>query len=1436
MDRQAWAKGRRASRRSWSWHWAKRSLAAAMVAFLGTTLPGLVSGGPAGAGQVTSVVGDPGWTPNLDAQIGATSLWHEGATGAGVGVALIDTGVTPVAGLTSGNVVQGPDLSTTAGVAGMYGLDAYGHGTFMAGIIAGRDAGVTPGQESSLPGSSTAFVGVAPDATLVNVKVGAPDGSVDPSQVIAALDWVAAHHADPGVNIRVVNLSYGSNSTQPYLIDPVAAAVERVWKAGVVVTAAAGNDGQQSALLTDPAIDPYVIAVGANGTYGANGQRLYVTSFTNSGNLGRHVDVVAPGTSVLSLRDPGSYVDVFDPQGMVPVDATGRYFRGSGTSEATAIVSGVVALLLQHYPTLTPDLVKNVLMASATPLYGTTAGMVGAGSVSAAAADQLAGQVVAAGGQVPSGSNGVGLRALADHGGPQTWPLSTGTGSLDASRGGSVVAIDGVPLTGQNTSFGTPYDPTQQGSPTAAWDQASWGGGTWSTVDPTGATWTSHGWSSHGWSNHGWSGDGWSNHGWSGDDWSNHAWSGDTWSNHTWSSGAWDSHKWSSAMWDATDWSSHAWSGNNWGQPASMVSFKGPSGVVADRSGNIWIADTGDNEVDEFNPSGVQLRILSNTGNGSGQNGRLSSPAGLAVDAAGDLFVADTGNNQVEEFSPGGSFVAAFTANGLVANNQPGHLNHPAAVAVDDSGNVYVADTGDNRVVELNGSGSFVRAFTQAGYGSGSQSVMNGPKGVAVDAAGDVYVADTGNNQVEELTAGAALVQTWTRNGDSSLQNPGMNKPQAVALDSSGTLWVADTGNNLVEAIRPASGSETYWTTVGAGQFSKPAAVAVDSAGAVYIANLGTAQIEKASANGVLLFTYGMSSQSGTPLNSPSSVAIDAAGNVWVADTGNNRIVMSTGVGVYLPAITGDGLPNGSLKKPGGLAISPSGMLWVADTGNNRVEEFTATGAFVLAITTNGMDPATAKSTALSSPASVTTDGAGDVYVADTGNNRVEKFSSSGTFLAAVTSDGQTTGTMLLSSPSGLASDAAGDVYVADTGNNRVEEFSPSGAFVTAWDDSGTPAAATMNAPGGVALDTAGNLWVADTGNNQLDEIALATGSVTGWTNNLSGVGQGTMSKPLGVAVDSAGNVYLADTGNSQVDAFNDHNVALSTVGANATLSGPTASATNTQGDLYVADTGRNRVAEYAPGGAFVMSFNLDGNGAGKGLMSSPSGVAVDGSGNVYVADTGNNQVEEFTSLGVLLRAFTVSGITTSASSNVMKSPSGVAVDGSGNVYVADTGNNQVEEFSAGGSVVRRFTANGLISNNQPGHLNHPSAVAVDGSGNVYVADTGDNRVVELSPSGSFVRGFVEARPGTGSQSLMNGPKGVAVDGSGDVYVADTGNNQVEEFSPNGALVAAYSADGSGGSLQKPAGVAVDGAGNVVEADTGENIVVGPNGALLAPG
>jgi serine protease AprX len=168
------------------------------------------------------------------------------------------------------------------------------------------------------------------------------------SQVIAAIDWAVQHRNSGGLNIRVINLSYGTRSTQSYTIDPLAHAVENAWRHGIVVVTAAGNNGPGTA-LSMPAADPYVIAVGAVdhvGTDTSDDDR--VSDFTNTGTPIRRPDLLAPGKSVVSLRTPGSYADRSHPEGLVTGDRHQRFFRGSGTSQAAAVVSGAVALLLQQ--------------------------------------------------------------------------------------------------------------------------------------------------------------------------------------------------------------------------------------------------------------------------------------------------------------------------------------------------------------------------------------------------------------------------------------------------------------------------------------------------------------------------------------------------------------------------------------------------------------------------------------------------------------------------------------------------------------------------------------------------------------------------------------------------------------------------------------------------------------------------------------------------------------------------------------------------------------------------------------------------------------------------------------------------------------------------------------------------------------------------------
>src|SRR5712692_7329431 len=427
--------------------------------------------------------GDLGSPTNLASIINATPAYAAGLTGKGVDVALIDSGVAPVDGLTvPGKVINGPDLSFDSQASNLAYLDGYGHGTHMAGLIAGRDTAV-----GAVPDASH-FTGVAPDARILNVKVGAADGSVDVSQVIAAIDWVVQHRGDNGLNVRVLNLSFGTDSPQPYVFDPLAYAAEVAWRKGIVVVVAGGNDGKTATSLADPAVDPFVIAVGADDPMGTMTPLDDApASFSSRGNANRHVDVLAPGKSLISLRDPNSVVDTNFPSARVGT----RFFRGSGTSQAAAVTSGAAALLLQQRPNLSPDQVKALFTTSAVGVKG---------------GSNLGG----------SGLIDVGKAMTTVVGrSTQDYPYSRGTGTLEGARGSAhlVDPLTGQSLSGERDIFGQTWNGTTWAP--AALSGSSWSGGTWN-----GSTWSGSSWSGSSWSGSSWSGSSWSGSSWSGSSWS----------------------------------------------------------------------------------------------------------------------------------------------------------------------------------------------------------------------------------------------------------------------------------------------------------------------------------------------------------------------------------------------------------------------------------------------------------------------------------------------------------------------------------------------------------------------------------------------------------------------------------------------------------------------------------------------------------------------------------------------------------------------------------------------------------------------------------------------------------------------------------------------------------------------------------------------------
>jgi serine protease AprX len=331
---------------------------------------------------------------NLD---GVQPASQGGPTGAGVNVAVLDSGVTSLSDLTDANgssrVVAFKDFVRNRRQA----YDDAGHGTFVAGLIAGNGASSTPTDQGGK--ATVQYAGVAPQAGIVALKVLDSQGNGRESDVIRAIAWAIQNRKS--YNIRVLNISLGGDVTGPIQTDPLAMAVEAAWKAGIVVVTAAGNEGDFGpGGILSPGNDPYVITVGAMNTQQtADPSDDTVCTYSSIGpTLYDEIakpDVIAPGNRNISLRVPFSFLDLTAPANRIAVNsyipdapswAPPVYFMLSGTSTATPVVSGIAALMISADPSLTPDDVKARLMATAHQLAGAPMGQQGAGQVDVAAA------------------------------------------------------------------------------------------------------------------------------------------------------------------------------------------------------------------------------------------------------------------------------------------------------------------------------------------------------------------------------------------------------------------------------------------------------------------------------------------------------------------------------------------------------------------------------------------------------------------------------------------------------------------------------------------------------------------------------------------------------------------------------------------------------------------------------------------------------------------------------------------------------------------------------------------------------------------------------------------------------------------------------------------------------------------------------------------
>ena len=649
-------------------------------------------------------------------------------------------------------------------------------------------------------------------------------------------------------------------------------------------------------------------------------------------------------------------------------------------------------------------------------------------------------------------------------------------------------------------------------------------------------------------------------------------------------------------------------------------------------------------------------------------------------------------------------FFATFAGNGPGSADGTGRtarFDLPTGVAADTDGNVYVADFVNHTVRKITAAGAVTTLAGLANNpgsadGTGSAARFNGPRGVAVDSAGNVYVAEYDNHTIRKITS-AGVVSTLaglaghTGSADGVGSAARFNSPSGVALDTNGNVYVSDRFNHTVRKITPAAAVSTLAGLAGStgsddgrgsdARFYFPSSVAVDTNGYVYVADRSNDTVRKITPGGVVNTLAGLAGILGSDdgagsaarFNLPSGVAVDTGGNVYVADSRNNTI----------RKITADGV----VTTLAGLGGSPG-----SNDGTGNAARF------------NG-------------PRAVAVDTAGTVYVADYYNNSIRKVTSAGVVstLAGLSSLGSADGmgsAARFNFPSGVAVDTNGNVFAADANNYTIRKVTSAGLVSTlaglagnSGSDDGTGSAARFYLPTGVATGTAGNLFVADSINHTIRKIT-STGVVTtlaglaGSPGSDDGSGSSArFSNPTGVTADSAGNVYVADT--------NNHTIRKISSAGLTTLAG-------------------------SPGS----SGSVDGMGNAARFYF-PSGVAVNTAGEVYVADAFNHTIRKITSVGVVTTLAGVAG--TSGSVDGMGSaarfnfPRGVAVDSSGNVYVADEGNDSIRKIISTGVVT---TLAGLADN--PGsadglgsavRFNVPESVAVDSAGKVYVADATNNTI-----------------------------------------------------------------------------------------------------------
>ncbi|MCX7039441.1 MAG: hypothetical protein NT005_09970 [Spirochaetes bacterium] len=565
--------------------------------------------------------------------------------------------------------------------------------------------------------------------------------------------------------------------------------------------------------------------------------------------------------------------------------------------------------------------------------------------------------------------------------------------------------------------------------------------------------------------------------------------------------------------------------------------------------------------------------------------------------------------------------------------------------------------------------------------------------------------------------------------------------------------------------------------------------VKTDTSGYVYVAD-SSFRVRKFTAAGAIQQTIGLVSSQGIDANL-WDIAFDASGNMYAATSETNQIQKYDASGNLIlewggsTTYGGPALPlSTAYRSPSGIAVDSNSNVYIVDSGNNRVVKFTSSGAYQASW---GGAQEYPSGFTLSSPQGIAVDSSNNVYVVDSGiNHRVLKFNSS---LSPTAEWGRlatdfyppSTGS-LLSNPKGISVSAGSpqNVYVVDNGNDRIVKFSTGGSYQTVWGTQG-PANGQFDSPGSVAVDTSGFVYISDEagmwGRIQKFDTSTPPAWVASWVLDSTPT-DGLFTAPWGVAFDPSGNIYVDDLFNGRAqkfDSLGNFSAKVLSQGTSTTpFQWPMGLAIDASGSVYVLEMMGSRIQKFESSLNYVTTWG--GWGPGQKQFKNPTALAVDASGNIFVADALNHRVQVLDSTGNYLREWgSTAGIP--PADGQFDSIYGIAVDSGGNVYVSDMGLHRIQKFDSQGTFLAKWEYQGTGD----GQFINPVGLAVDAIGNVYVCDLGNRRIEKFDSSGKFLAKFGGVGVGNGTFSW---PVAVAVNSSGHVVVSDYTGNLVQEFEP----------------------------------------------------